>query len=292
GTVVVGEEALEPLERLDVEVVRRLVEQQERRAEEQQAREGRAHAPAPGELGQWPGEVAHAEPEAAQDRLGRGLEPVAAESLEPVLEVAVARRQRVALVSVRGPAERRGDLLHLALDPPDLVEAGERLGEDRARRARRHLLGQIADRRLARAADAPSVRLLEPREEPAERRLARAVRPDEADALPVGDPPRQRAEERLPRVRLLDVLDLDHAWGPGSALIPASEPSRGGSSRSRGPRRAGGTGTCPSRDTSWRAHRCARRPPAPSSRRRAHGPECTGRGCPGPGSRGRPSGSS
>src|SRR3989454_11201499 len=107
----------------------------------------------------------------------------------------------------------RGDLLHLALDPPDLTEAGERLGENRARRARRHLLGQIADRRLARAADAPGVRLLEPREETAERRLARAGRPHEADALPAGDSPRERAEELLPRVRLRDLFDLDHVCG-------------------------------------------------------------------------------
>src|SRR5439155_218225 len=111
--VVVGEEALEPLERLDVEVVGRLVEQQERRAQEQQARERRAHAPAPGELGQRPGEVGLAEPEAAEDRLRRGLEPVAAEGLEPVLEVAVARGQRVALVSVRDAAERLRDLFDL-----------------------------------------------------------------------------------------------------------------------------------------------------------------------------------
>src|SRR5207245_10494067 len=124
-----------------------------------------------------------------------------------------ARRQRAAPVPVRGAPARRGARLQLALAPPDPTEAGARLGENRARRARRHLLGQIADRRLARAADAPGVRLLEPREETAERRLARAVRPHEADALPVGDSPRERAEELLPRVRLRDLFDLDHVRG-------------------------------------------------------------------------------
>src|SRR2546430_6620987 len=199
-------------------------------------------------------EVGVAEAEAAKDRLGGGLEPVAAERLEPMLEVTVARRQRVALRSVRGAAQRRGHLLHLVLDPPDLVEAGERCGEDRAAGAAGDLLGQIADRRLARAADAPGVGLLEPGKEPAERRLAHPVRADEPDPRAVGNPPRQLTEEPLPRVRLCDVLDLDHASArpaPWVRATPRSGPSRAGSLRARGLRRAGGTGTCPCRGTSW-----------------------------------------
>src|SRR5256886_16380874 len=83
---------------------------------------------------------------------------------------------------------------------PDLVEAGERLGEDRAVGAPGDLLGQIADRRLARAADAPGVGLLDAGEEPAERRLSHPVRADEPDPLAVGDPPRQLTKELLPGV--------------------------------------------------------------------------------------------
>jgi len=223
--VVAGEKPFEPLERFDVEVVRGLVEQEERGTQEQEARERGAHAPAAGELGERAREVGRAEAEAAQDGLRLRLEPVAAERFEPVLEVAVARRQRFAVRPVGSLGEHRGDVFHLPLDLPDLVEAGEGLGEDRARRAGADLLGQIADRRLARLADAPRVGLLDPGQQAAERRLARAVRADEPDSLAVGDAPGEAREERLAAVRLRDVLELDQPrspWIPFVALSSAS----------------------------------------------------------------------
>jgi len=66
---VVGQERLQPLERLDVEVVGRLVEQQERRALEQESRKHRAHPPAARELGERARELRGPEAETAQDRV-------------------------------------------------------------------------------------------------------------------------------------------------------------------------------------------------------------------------------
>ena len=74
-----GEEALEPAERLQVEVVGRLVEEQEIGAQEQQAGQGGPHAPAARELAERAdGHPVRREPEPAEDDLGLGLEAIAA----------------------------------------------------------------------------------------------------------------------------------------------------------------------------------------------------------------------
>ena len=206
---VVGQERLEPLERLDVQVVRRLVEQQERRALQQETREHHPHPPAARELAELAGEIGRSEAETAQDRVRFGLEPIAAERLEAMLQITVPRRQHVAL-RARRRGESRGDLLHLALDLPYVGESGEHRGENRPLRARRGLLGQIANGRLARPHDASLVRLLDAGQQPAEGRLAGAVGADQPDALAIGNPPRQADEDRLACVALGNGLGLDH----------------------------------------------------------------------------------
>ena len=131
-----------------------------------------------------------------------------------MLQVAIPARQRVGGGAVAAHArrrQRRGELLHLALDAPHVLEATEDFGEERARLvAAGDLLGKVADRRAPRAADTSMVRLLEPGQDAAEGGLAGTVRPHEADPLAIGDPPLDVAEERLPAVALGDVLELDH----------------------------------------------------------------------------------
>ena len=120
GAVVVAQIVLEPAEGLEIQVVRRLVEEEERGGLEEEARQRGAHPPAPRELHERPREVDVAEAEPGQDDPRLGLEPVAAERLEAVLEIPVPRGQRV----VGRLVEPGGHRLQLALDLPDLREPG------------------------------------------------------------------------------------------------------------------------------------------------------------------------
>ena len=219
GAVVGGQEVLEPRQRGEVEVVGGLVEQQQRGRHQQQPGQRRAHAPAPGELFQRPVELVGGEPEAAEDGAGRRLQPVAAERLEAVLQLAVALGEGLAGRRLQRP----GHVLHLALERPHLLEPAERLDQHGAGDgAAGHLLRQVADRRRARAAHLPAVGLLQPGQDATERGLAGAVGTDETDALAVGDAPADVAEENLTPVPLGDAVELDHR----RPITPCSGSSR------------------------------------------------------------------
>ena len=233
GPVVAGQEVLQPGEGGEVQVVGRLVQQQQRWRQQEQPRQRRPHAPAAGKLRQRAMQLVGPEAEAAQDGARRRLEPIAAERLEAVLEIAVARGERV----TRRRLEGAGDVLHLALERPHLVEAAQRFHQHGAGGAGGDLLRQIPDGGGARAAHLPGVRLVETGQDPAERGLAGAVGADEPDAL---------------------AVELDHR----PPITPSSGFSRARSSPSPAPRRAGGWDTCPSRGTSWPGRRCARRRPS------------------------------
>src|SRR5262249_23196126 len=147
-----------------------------------------------------------------------GLEPIAAQRLEAMLEVAVAGGEGLG-GHFAGRREGSRDLLHLALERPDLGEAAQGLAQDapglevrrlrprpvtsvRAALGRPHLLGQVADRGRTVARDLAHVRLLQPGQDPAEGGLAGAVRPYQADPLARRDPPREVTEEALAAVGL------------------------------------------------------------------------------------------
>src|SRR5215831_17263733 len=100
---------------------------------------------------------------------------------------------------------------HENLETPDLIEAGERLGEDGASLARPHFLRQIADADAAVAVHPTSVRLLHAGENATERGLAGAVGATETDPLAAADAPRHLAEELLSSVALGDGVERDHA---------------------------------------------------------------------------------
>jgi hypothetical protein len=119
SAVVRAQVVLEPGQRLEVEVVRRLVEEEQRGSLKQEARERRAHPPAARELDQRPRELGIPEAEPAQDDAGLRLEPVSAERLEAMLEVPVPRGERLVGGLVELPRQR----FQLALDLPDLGKA-------------------------------------------------------------------------------------------------------------------------------------------------------------------------
>src|SRR5262249_29785822 len=150
------------------------------------------------------------EAEAAQDHPGLGFQTVPAQRLEAMLELAVARgkklgRDRVLLLAEAG--QRR---LHLTLDLPDVGEARERRAQHGALGIPGHLLGEIAERGLASPYDAARVGLLESGEQPAECRLARAIRADQPDPLTPPELPGQVAEEDAAPVGLRDPFQLNH----------------------------------------------------------------------------------
>ena len=175
AALVRGEEALEPAERLEIQVVGRLVEQQEIGAEQEQARQRRSHAPSAREFGERSMDLVGPEAEPAEDHLGLGLEPIAAQCLEAVLDLAIACRRRAG--SASGPGHAGGEPLELGLEVPHLLEARQRFRQHGERLAARDLLRQIAHAHAAVQVDAPGVRLLDAGEDAAERGLARAVRP-------------------------------------------------------------------------------------------------------------------
>ena len=80
---------LEPEQRFEVEVVGRLVQQQQVRLLRQQPRQVRAHHPAAAHLARGPVEILLAEAQPGEDLLGLGFEPVAAQFIEPVMHVVV-----------------------------------------------------------------------------------------------------------------------------------------------------------------------------------------------------------
>ena len=190
--VVGGEEVLEPGERLEVEVVGGLVEQQEIRTQQEEPGQRRPHAPAARELAERPVDRGGGEAEPAQDDLGLGLEPVAAEGLEAVLDLAVAVGQlrpasaaAMRAASARAPPRAARPRRSRTAPPPA-----------RCRPRCADFLGQIADGDAGVTVHSPGVRLLDTREDPAQRGLARAVGPAEADALAPADAPGDLAEQR------------------------------------------------------------------------------------------------
>ena len=99
-------------------MVGRLVEQQERGGQQQQPGQRGAHAPAAGELGERPRQLVGAEAEAAEDGAGLRLQPVAAERLEAMLQLAVALGQRLARRVVSERVGRRLPSRARAPTPP------------------------------------------------------------------------------------------------------------------------------------------------------------------------------
>ena len=78
---------LEPEQRLEVEMVGGLVQQQQVRFLRQQPGQVGAHHPAAAHLARGPVEILLAEAQAGEDLLGLGFEPIAAQLIEPVMHV-------------------------------------------------------------------------------------------------------------------------------------------------------------------------------------------------------------
>ena len=202
---------LQPVARLEIEMVRRLVEQQQVRLAEQQLRERDAHLPAPGKRLRRTLEVGRLETEALEHRRRLQLDAVALAQPELILQIAVAMEHRVVLGLGDGRvAQPVLERVHLGLDRDELAERARRFREQRAAGVRKAVLRQISDRQRRGLQHGARVGLVEPCHHPQERRLAGAVGAAQADALAIGDLPRDVVEEHAVAERFREVLKLDH----------------------------------------------------------------------------------
>ena len=183
---------LEPLEACDVEVVRRLVQEQEIRVAAEGARERGARQLAARERVEPPVEVGVREAEPAHDG-GRPVAPaVATRVLEARLRVRVARQGRLVVRAAR----------HRLLEPAELLlerhEVGSArddvLAERQAALEGRALVVERDARGLCEHELAGVDRGLAG-DHPQERRLAGAVRPRESDAVSPAHDERDALEE-------------------------------------------------------------------------------------------------
>ena len=159
-------------------MVGRLVEHQQVRLLHEQPRQVRAHDPAAAHLAGRPVEIPFAEAKAGKDLLGLGLQLVAAQLVEPVMDVVVD------VLRVQGLRRMVG--VPGLDDAPQLREIrrdGRGQFDHRFVRHGRGFLRQIADGNAPLAGSYAVIRLLIAQDDGEERGLPRAIRADQPDAV-------------------------------------------------------------------------------------------------------------
>jgi hypothetical protein len=194
GAVEALDKALEAFEPVEVEVVRGLVQEQDVVAREQDRGEPRTRR-----FAARKGSHRHIETVARQAEVRR-------EPRRPRMEIGAAERDE--------PLERHGvvvrEALELRLGGGDAGPAGD-IGEDGLAGLCVRLLLEIADRqRRRRAGYPPAIRLLEPRHDPEQRRLADPVRADDADPAAGRHRERHVREDERAGKALRDVTERKH----------------------------------------------------------------------------------
>ena len=171
------EEIFEPLDRLDVEVIRRLVEEQNVGFLEQQLRQLDAHPPSTAKLAGLPSEVGALETQAHQRLLDIGM----IVNIFNGIEFLAQRRDtldklHVIVGIIVGPRlQLPVQFVYLRLH---LVQVGEsllRLLEDSPPVVHHQVLGQISDNGILRSRDFPACRLADAGQDFEEGRFPRAV---------------------------------------------------------------------------------------------------------------------
>ena len=152
------EEGLEPDDRFDVEVVRRLVEEEDVGTAEQHARHGDAHLPAAGERTHVAVDPLVVEPEAMEDFARLTLERIAAEMLVLLLDFAKARQDAIHVVGARGIGHRLVQRFELVVQRAHAPAAGDGFVEHASARHLLDVLAEVADRQPLRHRHVPLVR--------------------------------------------------------------------------------------------------------------------------------------
>jgi hypothetical protein len=199
------EPVLEPQHGVEIEMVGRLVEQQQVGARRERLREIEAHPPSAGEARDRIGVSRLREAEAREKLAGACAGGVATDRLEPMVPM---RERLAACMRIVVVTRFRGR--ELALDVAQLAIAIEHVF-DRGRRNRRRLLRDVRDRPSGRQLDIAGVgrKLAADRREQA--RLAAAVCADEPDALSRVDRGARVFEQPLRAARERHVRDADQS---------------------------------------------------------------------------------
>ena len=213
------EEGFEPDDRFDVEVVRRLVEEEHVGTAEKHARHGDAHLPAAGERPDVAVDPLIVEPEAVQHFARLALERVAAEMLVLLLDLAEARQDLVHVVGARRIGHRLIQRFELVMEGADAPAAGDGLVEHAAARHLFDVLAEVADRHPLGDRHVALVGGFLAGDHPEQSGLARAVRADEPDLLTRVELKGGVDEEHLAAVLLADSGERNHLplWYPGRA---------------------------------------------------------------------------
>ena len=183
--VVVFQVLLQPLDRLDVKVVGRLVQQKDRRTAQQQFRQLDTHAPAARKLARGAAEIRALESEAQQRLFDVGFAGVASEDMVVVLRVVQTMQKLFVsgafVIGAFGDlARQRGDF---RLQPQHLIEGFGRLFGQRRGVGHAHRLRQIADRTFAVQGHMARRGLLFARDDAQQRGFSRTVAAHQTDAV-------------------------------------------------------------------------------------------------------------
>jgi hypothetical protein len=222
---------LEPRDRLRVEVVGRLVEQEQVGRGEKQPAERHAAALAAGERRHVA--VALGQAERVHRAVERLVEAPRIGAVDPLLDDGLLREERVE-VGVR-LGERRRDRLEAVEQVAQLAHPVLDVAADVLRSVELRLLREEADGRLRVELGDPRGGLLQPGHDAQQRRLAGAVRAEHADLRPVQERERD-VREHLPlgAVELVGpVHRVDHVARHAAAQASRRRVRRAGRGRAR-----------------------------------------------------------
>ncbi len=224
--VRVGDQVrLEPVAGVEIEVVRRFVEQQQIGLAEEQLGEGDPHLPAARERVHRTLRVVGLEAEAAQHGGDLQVDAVAVVQPEAILQIAVAGEQGVVLTRLdAGIGEPLLDGVHLGLLLEQGLKGEADLFVDRATGVGDAVLRQVADRLGGRLDDAARVGLFEAVQHPQQGRLAGAVRAAQSDALALADLPRHVVQQNPIAEGFRQVCELNHRQGRARPEAERPEP--------------------------------------------------------------------
>ena len=200
---ILGDVALQPQRAFEVEIVGRLVEEQQVRPREQRGGERHAHAPAAGERGAGPLLRRLVEAEAGEDGGGARLRRMRIDVGEPRVDL--------------GDAVRVVRRLGLGEQPLALVVGGEH-HLDQALRPARRLLRHLADARVLGQADRAALRADLAGDQAEEGGLAGAVRPHQAGLGAVGQRHGGVVDQQAMADPVGEVVDMQH----GGGFVPRS----------------------------------------------------------------------
>ncbi|MPN16829.1 hypothetical protein SDC9_164176 [bioreactor metagenome] len=205
------QEPAKPLDRRDVEIVGRFVQQEHVGPCNQHPRQRRTHPPAAGKTFDRSRQQFRTKAQSAERRLRLGFERIAAEMLEGALQFAVPRQQPPGIVARAVLGQKMLDLMEL---PGDVAQFGNGVGgifgHRRIEIALLQTLFQAADPQIARQIDAAGVGTELAGDDGEESGLARAVGSDHADAVPGIDPETDVVQQRLRAVTFGNILKIDH----------------------------------------------------------------------------------